>query len=404
MSQQADRILTDAVLALALGALAFWSIKRAEDPARALFKWVLTGVLIGFLAWKVFPTADAGGMAAFSALASCMLTALVIYITWRHEIGALVAKPFSSLYDGGDIPPEPKPFYSIARARQKQGKYAEAVAEVRKQLERFPTDFEGQMFLAEIQAQDLKDLAETELTIQTLCAQPGHAPKNIAFALYSLGDWQLKYRQDPDAARRAFEQIITLLPETEFALTAAQRIAHLGSPDVAAQETRKFVVKQGIRNLGLVMNSSQFQPKETEPGKLAAEYVAHLEQHPLDTDARERLAILYADHYQRLDLATDQLEQMAATENQPHKLIVRWLNLLADLQVRHGADYETVKNTLQRIIDLDPDLAAAETARKRMALLKLEIKGKAQNQSVRLGTYEQNLGLKGVRGSSVDPP
>jgi hypothetical protein len=135
---------------------------------------------------------------------------------------------------------------------------------------------------------------------------------------------------------------------------------------------------------------------------MAAEYVKHLEQHPLDTEVRERLASIYADHYQRLDLAADQLEQMIQLENQPPKQIVRWLNLLADLQVRSGSTYDTVKQTLQRIVDLDPNLAAAETARKRMALLKLELKPKTPAQSFKLGTYEQNLGLKAARDSARD--
>jgi tetratricopeptide (TPR) repeat protein len=260
------------------------------------------------------------------------------------------------------------------------------------------------MLLAQIQAEDLKDLVATDETIQQLCAQPGHAPKNIAFALYSLADWHLKYHQDRASARRAFEQVIALLPETEFALAAAQRIGHLTDPemDLTAQ-TKKFVVKEGIRNLGLARNPAPFAPIEREPGKIATEYVQHLEQHPLDTDVRERLAVLYADHYQRLDLAADQLEQMIQLPNQPAKLVVRWLNLLADLQIRSGIGYEAVKQTLQRIIDVDPNLAAAETARKRIGLLKLELKGKQQNQSVKLGVYEQNLGLKRAHGTSVPP-
>ncbi|HTL17856.1 MAG TPA: hypothetical protein VL793_11510, partial [Patescibacteria group bacterium] len=215
MSERADHIVTIVVLSLAFASVAFLSIRRAEDPSRMLFKWIFTGVIVIYIGWKVFPAADAGGMAAFAALANCMLAGLALFITWRIEIGSLVAKPFASLYDGGNVEPEPRPFYSIARARQKQAKYEEAIIEIRKQLERFPTDFEGQMFLAEIQAQDLKDLTEAEVTIQTLCAQSGHAPKNIAFALYSLADWQLKYCHDAEAARRAFEQIIQLLPESE---------------------------------------------------------------------------------------------------------------------------------------------------------------------------------------------
>ena len=79
------------------------------------------------------------------------------------------------------------------------------------------------------------------------------------------------------------------------------------------------------------------------------------------------------------------------------------LNLLADIQIRSGVDYETVKQTLQRIIDLDPNFAPAETARKRIALLKLELKAKQQNTSVKLGTYEQNIGLKQTRANPMPP-
>jgi hypothetical protein len=64
-------------------------------------------------------------------------------------------------------------------------------------------------------------------------------------------------------------------------------------------------------------NPAPFAPTEQEPGRVAAEYVKHLEEHPLDTDVRERLAVLYADHYHRLDLAADQLEQMITLPNQP---------------------------------------------------------------------------------------
>jgi tetratricopeptide (TPR) repeat protein len=405
MSETVDKIISYTVLALGFGFFAFHTIKKSEDPARTAFKWVFSLIVAALIRWEAFPLAERGGMSAFAAVAQCMIAGLVLFITWRQDIGALIAKPFTSLYDGGDVEIEPRPFYSIARARQKQAKYVEAVEEIRKQLERFPTDFEGQMLMAEIQAQDMKDLASAEATIQILCAQPGHAPKNIAFALYSLGDWHLKYAQDREAARRAFEQIVTLLPDTEFALTASQRIAHLADPEMplAQIEAKKFVVTEGVRNLGLAKNPSPFAPKEKDPTKLAAEYVQHLEQHPLDTDARERLAVLYADHYHRLDMAADELEQMISLPNQPTRLVVRWLNLLADLQVRHGLDYETVKQTLERIVDLDPKLAAAETARNRIALLKLEFKAKQQNQSVKLGTYEQNVGLKRASGPSMSP-
>ena len=388
--------LTLIALVLVVGYAAVRSIMKSDDPARTLFKWVLSLLTAGFLGWYAWPMAGQGGMVTFVAIAYTIIGGLVLFLTWHKEIGGFITKPLTSLFDGGNLEPEPRPFYSIAQAKQKKGQYLEAVADIRQQLDRFPTDFEGHMLLAQIQVEDLKDLPGAELTIQRLCAQPGHARSNIAFALYSLADWQLKYASDRDAARRALEQVIALLPDTEFALTAAQRIAHLGSAEMMLPhaERHKFTVEEGVRNFGLLKNAPSLQPVEKGPAEKAVEYVKHLEKHPLDTEAREHLAVIYADHYHRLDMAADQLEQMIAQPNRPVKSVAHWLNLLADLQIRSGVDYAAIRQTLQRVVDLDPKHSAAESARKRIDLLKLELKGKQQNQSVKMGSYEQNLGLR----------
>ena len=380
----------------AVGWFVVFTIRKAEDPARMLFKWVITVPVLGLLFFKAAPMVAQGGYSgAFGGVPFTALCGLALAIIWRRDLAELVANPLASLYSGGNTPPEPRPLYSIAQARQKQGQYLEAVVEIRKQLERFPTDFEGHMLLAEIQAQHLKDMDAAELTIQRLVGQPGHAPRNIAFALYSLADWHLKVGPDRDAARRALEQLTVLLPETEFALTAANRIARLSdSPEALVPHDKKYVVTEGPKNLGLARTGSASEPVEKDAGQQAVEYVKHLEQHPMDTEVREKLAAIYAEHYGRLDLATDQLEQMIQFPNQPAKLVVRWLNRLADFQIRAGADCDTVQQTLERIIEVDPKVAAAETARKRIALLKLELKGQQQHQAVKLGTYEQNIGLK----------
>jgi tetratricopeptide (TPR) repeat protein len=373
------------------------SIQKAEDPALMIFKWVLTVGMLGVLFGVVMPiVARNDPSAAWVGVPATAMCGLVLAIVWGRTIGALASKPLTALYDGGNVPPVPHPFYSVALARQKQGRYLEAVEEVRKQLERFPTDVEGQLLLAQIQAENLKDLAAAELTIQCFCEQPGHAPQNIVFALYSMADWHLSVGQDAEAARGQLEKLIERMPGSEAALGAAQRIAHLGSPEMrlAPEERKKFIVPEGVKHLGLMRSQPRFHAPEADPATQAEAYVKHLEEHPMDTEAREKLAVLYVDHYERLDLATGELEQLIEQPNQPGRLVVHWLNLLADLQVRGGADYETVRQTLQRVIDRGPNLAPAEIARNRLALLKLELKGKTKNPSVQLGTYEQNLGLK----------
>ena len=386
-----------AVALSAAGWCVFRCLKRTDDPARLIFKWVLTGGVVGCLIWVVGPMVAKGDhVAAFIGIPLTAVVGLALAIIWRQDLADLAARPFASLYDGGSQEPIPHPAYSVAQSKQKRGNYLEAIAGIRKQLDRFPTDVEGQLLIAQIQAEDLKDLPAAELTVERFCAQPGHAPQNIVFALYSLADWHLKITQDREAARRHLEKIVALFPESEFALGAAHRIAHLGSPEMllAPHERKKFTVTEGVQNLGLRRDQEHLKPAEPDPEKVAADCVKHLEQHPLDTEAREKLAVIYADHYGRLDLAAGELEQMIGQPNQPARLIVHWLNLLADLQIRGGAGFQAVQQTLQRIVDRNPEVAAAEIARHRLALLKLEMKGKDKSQAVKLGSYEQNIGLK----------
>ena len=390
------------MLTLAAGIVVVSSIRKSEDPARMVFKWILTAVVLAALFVWVAPMVGAGGATAlFMGLPLTVACGFVLAGVWRHSLASLVAKPIASLYDGGDLPPIPHPAYSVALARQKRGRYQEAIEEIRKQLEQFPHDIEGQFLLAQIQAENLKDLPAAAETIDHFCSPPGHSLKNVAFAWYSLADWQLIVAHDRAAARRALERITMLMPDTEFALGAANRIAHLDHPDAAhgTGESRKYIVPESLGHFGVLKEHRDIRPQEATPAQVAAEYVDHLRKHPLDTDVRERLAVIYADDFGRLDLASDQLEQLIAYPNQPSKAVARWLNLLADLQVRHGATYEAVRATLQRIVDREPAFAAADIARKRIELLRLEFKGREQSRGVKMGTYEQNLGLKRGRGN-----
>ncbi len=386
-------------LIVAVGAIV-WALvhclRRTEDPARLLFKWALTIPLVLIMVLWLGPFATSSQVGAFIGVPMVAACGIVLAAIWRHNIANLIASPFASLYDGGTDPPIPRPAYSIAQAKQKKGQYVEAIADIRTQLDRFPTDVEGQMLIAQIQAEDLKDMPGAELTIDHLCAQTGHAPQNIVFALYSLADWHLQVSQDREAAKRDLERVIELFPDSEFALGAGHRIAHLGSAEMllSPNERKKFAVTEGARNLGLLRTLEHLKPVEQSPEQAAAELVNHLVQYPLDTEAREKLAILYADHYKRLDMATNELEQMISHPNQPGRLVVHWLNLLADLQIRSDASFETVQQTLQRIVDRDPKAAAATIAGNRLALLRLEMRSKEKSQAVKLGSYAQNIGLK----------
>lgn len=389
-------IIRGCLILTAIVAVSVWllihSLRNSDDPARLIAKWVLTLIVVGILIATVAP--------GVSGLLFVVVGALCLGILWGSSLGEMVARPFSDLFDGGSAPIDPQPFYSIAQARRKQGKYLEALAEIRRQLEKFPQDIVGQMMLAEIQAVELQDLSGAEVTLQRLCRQPGHAARNVADALNQLADWHLKYAQDAEAARLALEQIIQMLPDSEQAQFAAQRIARLATPEglTAAQYRGPIHLRPGVDNIGLLKDSSALQNQEEDPAKKAGDYVRHLEQHPLDFQAREKLALIYAEHYGRLDFALDQLEQIVQQPNQPAREVVRSLNLGAELQIKYGRDYEGARLTIQRIIDLYPESAPAQLARQRLGQLRLEMKGQEKSQAIPLGSYEQNIGLKSSKG------
>ena len=373
------------------------SLKRSEDPAWLVFKWILTVVAI-WVEWKIaLPSFGRGGLQAMFGLAVSLFVGLAMTATWRGAIVDLVANPLAALYDGGTEPPEPKPAYSAALGKRQKGRSLEAILAVREQLAKFPNDFEGVMLLASIQAEDTKDLASAEITFNHFCDRPNAPLNQVVVAFTQIADWHLKIAQDTDSARAWLEKIIVRFPDSAQSLAAAQRIAHLGGTEkilLSAHDRQPVPVPEGVQNIGLLASTKHLLPAEVDPAEQAAEFVKHLEQHPHDTEVREKLAMIYADHYQRLDLATMELEQMITQPNHPPKRVAHWLHLLANLQIRHGADYATVRATLQKIVEQFPDLPVARSAESRLATLRYEINGQKETPGVKLGVYEQNIGLK----------
>ena len=116
------------------GGLGLWliihTIRNAEDAGMMAVKWVITLPLIALIVFAV-PLFGAPGVFAI------VLCAIVLSILWTPHLGGLFIKPLTSAFDGGDVPPEPRPAYSAAISKQKQGHYLEAVADIRQQLDRF---------------------------------------------------------------------------------------------------------------------------------------------------------------------------------------------------------------------------------------------------------------------------
>ena len=377
----------------------FWySFKRSADRPALILKWMVTSVIIWFVVTHIVPDFRQGGFAAIFGLLEMVVVGIVMTIIWRDAIIDLIANPIGSLYDGGKSEIEPKPYYSIAQAQRKKNKPLEAIVAVREQLAKFPNDYEGVMLLAAIEAEDMKDLASAEMTLNKFCEWEKAPPKQAAAALTQLADWQIKILNDVDSAKATLQRIIEKFPDSELSAAAAQRLAHFGSTEeiLAAARNRKTIfVPEGIKSAGLRDSILDLVPEEVGAEKVAEELTKHLEAHPLDYEAREKLAIIYGRHYQRLDLAAEQLNQLIGQHVNAPKKVAHWLNLFADLQIRAGAEFEQVAPTLEKIIEMFPDLPVANLAQSRLNHLKLEIHGKKDApENKKLGEYEQNIGIK----------
>lgn len=383
---------------VALVAWLLWrALRRSVDPARLLFRWIATLVTLGVFGYAIHGLAGDGTAAGQIAgvLAGAVL-GLVLAILWLPAIIGKVSESIGSLFTGGSEPPVPTPAYSVAQARRKQSQFKDAIYAIQAELQRFPTDVTGQMMLAEIQAEDLRDLEAASATVDRFLTQD-HAPRNIAFALNSLADWQLKIARDPGAAQAALQRIVDRLPDTEEARNAAQRLAHLATPEELRRRDAGGPIQltAGVRDLGLLGPGAVTGPAEEDPEAALARLTGHLAEHPLDADAREKLALLQAGPLGMPDAAIDQFRLLAEHPNQTPREAAKWLHRIADLQVLQGASYESVCATLQEIIDRFPGLAPAEMARQRLEKVRLELKGKEKSQVVKLGSYEKDLGLKG---------
>jgi tetratricopeptide (TPR) repeat protein len=376
----------------AIGFLYYQILKRSDDPVRIIVKTVIT---LGVSIPAFFFAVSAGPIGPIII----MVPAVCLGLMWAPHIGAAIASPFSGLFDGGNQEIVATPFYSIAEAKRKRGDFPGAIAEIHRQLEKFPGDYAGEMMLAGIEVEHLHNFSAGASAIERVLAQPDQSPQHVADALSQLADWHLKFSNDPEQARQALERIVERLPQTSYAQTAAQRIGHLAPKEFLEQaESRPLIhVPTGARQVGLRTDFEDLKKKDLAPTEQAAALVEHLQLHPLDTEARERLARVYTDEMQRPDLARLELEHLVSIPHQSIKQIVRWLNLIVDVQIKNEGNIEAARHTLQRIITGFSNTAFADIAQTRLAYLPMELKGRAQVSTVKMGDYDHDLGLKKTR-------
>ncbi len=382
--------------------IAFWRWARGteEGPVKLSMKAVLTLFWISsivFLAAK-----EAVGL----ALATALIGGLAVSLVWAPTLGGMLSDGIGGVYTGGSTEIETKPLYSYAKAKLNRGDVTGAIVEVRKQLAQFPEDFEGLMCLARIFVERQNNLSDADEILERISVDPRYSSGEQVAALNQLADWRLKYGLDSNGAREALEGIVRRFPDTEAGYVASQRLAHLTPQEMLDERThpKPIEVVEHLEKVGL---EPRLNPHaEVSPdtaGLRAQQLVDHLASHPQDFEARLELATVYNDHFARPELAIDQLEQLADLPNQPAKNVVHCLHQIADIQVEKMRDPAGAKKTLQRIVELFPQSAAAEKALTRMNYLTLQSKGQRPGGLVKMGSYPQNIGLRSTHRRHEDP-
>jgi hypothetical protein len=356
------------------------------DLIRFIARCLLTLGGLAYVAWAYVVFSGRPDKILFRSLAFVCL----ILCLWGRHLAGLFAGPLTTLFDGGGERIKPEPLYSIAEARRKQGRIHEAMWEIQAQLEKFPNDFRGQMLLAEIQAQNANDLPGAEATIRRLCAQKGRSPNQIAGALTTLGDWHLGVAQDVDSARAIFNEIIMRFPDTDLSRAAEVRAAHLADAATLLEQREPRTLQLKTAPNPMMQGPMPAPAPPEDPRQEAQRLVDHIDSFPHDTEAREELAKLYARGFGRLELASEQLEHLIALPNESPRHIVRWMNLLADIQVECTRETSLAAATLQRIIDRFPQATFADPARQRLAVIDLEVKRYEKSRVVKLGSSEKS--------------
>jgi tetratricopeptide (TPR) repeat protein len=372
----------------------FIIIKRSDHPGKLASRLIITPLIIWLeVSFVKYAANKDPYTAAFSIAISVLVASLVLAIMWAYPLIETLFSPLLSAFDGGNIPIEKKPQYSAIIAKRKSGRYVEAIAALREQLDQFPHDSEGIFLLAAIQAENMNDLPGAEITLNRFCNDPKTAPKQIAAAYNYLADWHLRINQDVAAACAAWQQIIDQFPGSDLALTAENRIAHAAESAqhlIASHDRQPIALPEGIQNLGLKKTGTFQAPEEVPPVQRADACVKHLALYPNDTEAREQLALIYAKEFNRLDLATLELRQLISDPSHQPKQIARWLNLLATLQINAGTPETTVRETLKLIVTSFPKTPLALIAARRLEQLPNEYRRLKQTPSLKLGVTDQN--------------
>ena len=374
-----------------------------NDPVTVIGLWVLSFVAFFGIAYSAVAAQE--GFALILVLLVAVLIAVLLGLAWTPTIVNTLVSPLTTALSGDDTVAYEGPAYGQALAKRKRGQYEDAVESVEAQLEQYPGDFDGLMLKASIQAEDLDDLPAAVMTIQETLEDPDKVRFNLPVALNKMADWQLTIARDVSAAKRTLEQIREALPSSQAAQFASQRLSSLDASEeseAAAEdfnESYRHLVEESAAKDDFtgpleIPRPVEVDPLQTDEAKLQT-CLRRVALHPDSINNREELAALYLGHMKQPALAIQQYEHLLTLPGTTIHQKTAWLNKVADIQIKSGETYESIRATLQLIISLNPKAAPAALAEQRIAYLRVEMRGvNKKSKKLQLGSYDEDVGLK----------
>lgn len=353
-------------------------------PRNGLIGWLLLMAIL-VLVWLPFGI----------TLLLLIPVALIFSYTWAPSLLGWLFQPLWAVFDGGHDRVEPKPFYHRAASHRNKGQYDLAVYDVMLQLTEFPGDFEGMTLLAELQSEQLSDVNGAILTLEQTISTPGRSDREQILALNRIADLHVR-REDRVSARNTLMRVINGWPKTDAAHFAETRMAHLPTDEVfaALRETPIVAMREFPQNIGLLAPPGSMDAPYANANERATELLNRLKKRSDDWEAREALAILYGRHFRRADLANEQFEQLVNLPRQSEKVVAGWMNLWADIHLGTFDDLSAARAVLVRLRDRFPGTIWADSAHLRLARIGTETGGAPLPKTLKIGHYEQNIGLK----------
>ena len=376
---------------------------RQNDPVKVIGLWVLSFVVFLGIAYSAVAARE--GIALLFVLLVSVPIAILLGLAWTPTIANTLVSPLTTALSGDDTVAYEGPAYGQALAKRKRGKYEDAVEAVEAQLEQYPGDFDGLMLKASIQAENLDDLPAAAATIQETLQDPDKVRFNLPVALNKMADWQLTIAGDKSAAKRTLEKIRVALPGSQAAQLASQRLASLDASEeseAAAEdfnESYRHLVEESAAKDDFtgpleIPRPVEVDPLQTDEAKLQT-CLRRVALHPDSINNREELGALYLGHMKQPALAIQQYEHLLTLPGTTIHQKTAWLNKVADIQIKSGETYESIRATLQLIISLNPKAAPAALAEQRIAYLRIEMLGvNKKTKKLQLGSYDEDMGLK----------